>query len=154
MWYLLKECGRLRIRRRSSLTAHSSALIGERNPGGFSCADTPGTPTRATNACLGCRKVYRQRPDSDLTEQQTAKRSYSYPQCGEPMKNMGKDSKAPAHREMKQWQKVNLDIVTVSPTRPAGALGLGRVGQVARGLRAGEIRLQRTGLLLRSHNQP
>ena len=59
-------------------------------------------------ACFPCRKVFKQTSKYELTEEGWNKIKHSCPQCGEGMKEMGHDFKAPKQTDVKQWKKVEI----------------------------------------------
>jgi hypothetical protein len=59
-------------------------------------------------ACFKCRKMFRRPQEFEMSRplQKDEVRISPCPQCSTPMKNMGRDFKAPRQTDLKQWQKV------------------------------------------------
>ncbi|MBW5466874.1 hypothetical protein GPJ61_03155 [Brevibacillus formosus] len=65
-------------------------------------------PYKQIYACFPCRKVFKQTSKYEMTEEEWNKIKHSCPQCGEGMKDMGYDFKAPKQTDVKQWKKVEI----------------------------------------------
>lgn len=65
-------------------------------------------PYKDIYACFNCRKVFKQTSGYELSETDNQNRKYKCPQCGEIMKDMGHDFKAPKQSNIKQWAKVEI----------------------------------------------
>ncbi len=65
-------------------------------------------PYKDVYACFGCRKVFKQTSNFELSKEEIENRTYKCPQCGETMKDMGHDFHAPKKNDKKQWRKVEL----------------------------------------------
>ncbi|MFS0553950.1 hypothetical protein [Brevibacillus sp. 179-C9.3 HS] len=65
-------------------------------------------PYKDIYACFACRKVFKQTSKFELTEEEWNKIKHACPQCGELMKDMGHDFKAPKQTDVKQWKKVEI----------------------------------------------
>ncbi|WP_409178828.1 hypothetical protein [Brevibacillus fortis] len=65
-------------------------------------------PYKQIYACFPCRKVFKQTSKYELTEEEWNKIKHRCPQCGEEMKDMGHDFKAPKQADVKQWKKVEI----------------------------------------------
>ncbi|MBE1442430.1 putative RNA-binding Zn-ribbon protein involved in translation (DUF1610 family) [Paenibacillus sp. OAS669] len=63
-------------------------------------------PYKDIFACFACRKVFKQTSRYELNQPEAQNRHYNCPQCGEVMKDMGHDFKAPRQNDLKQWLKV------------------------------------------------
>lgn len=63
-------------------------------------------------ACFDCRKSFKQINSCELPmcrrPAEGEPRVVPCPQCGKPMADMGHDFKAPATRDVKQWEKVRV----------------------------------------------
>ncbi len=60
-------------------------------------------------ACFNCRKMFKQTSPWDTpAKQRVFEREVKCPQCGQLMKSMGHDFKAPKQNDVKQWKKVQI----------------------------------------------
>lgn len=65
-------------------------------------------PYKDIYACFQCRKVFRQTSNYELGKHDVQNRTYTCPQCGRTMNDMGHDFKAPKQNDVKQWMKVEI----------------------------------------------
>lgn len=66
-------------------------------------------PYKPHYACFSCRKTFKRRLLSDITEcDQVASKEAKCPECGSLMANMGKDFKAPKKEAIKEWKQLEL----------------------------------------------
>jgi DNA-directed RNA polymerase subunit RPC12/RpoP len=61
-------------------------------------------------ACFDCRKMFNQAPWVRRIDRSKARSEITVPcpQCGQPMRNMGKEFKPPRRNNVQQWRKIKL----------------------------------------------